>query len=40
MAQHLALIVICDLNHTQQTIASDIMPAAVGCIAFALGGPL
>jgi len=24
---------ICDLTYTQQTIASDIMPAAVGCVA-------
>ena len=24
---------LCDLTYTQQTISSDVMPAAVGCIA-------
>lgn len=28
-----ALIFLCDLTYTQQTISSDIMPAAVGCVA-------
>ncbi len=32
-AAHPAEIWLCDLTYTQQTIASDIMPAAVGCIA-------
>ena len=28
-----AVIFLCDLTYTQQTIASDVMPAAVGCLA-------
>jgi radical SAM superfamily enzyme YgiQ (UPF0313 family) len=37
-----ALVFLCDLTYTQQTISSDVIPAAVGCIATyaerALGG--
>src|SRR5262249_36921600 len=28
-----ALVYLCDLTYTQQTIASDVIPAAIGCIA-------
>ena len=33
VAKEPALVFICDLTYTQQTISSDIMPAAVGCVA-------
>jgi radical SAM superfamily enzyme YgiQ (UPF0313 family) len=33
MADDPVLIFLCDLTYTQQTISSDVIPAAVGCVA-------
>jgi hypothetical protein len=33
MAEHSAPIYLCDLTYTQQTISSDVIPAAIGCLA-------